>query len=214
MRIIRLILGLFRSETINPAATVSLTLSSGYSADKCIPRVADLQLTDHFSLWELTVTLNASLQAENRNLSDYQVQKLTRLARFAEGIRKICGDLPVRIHSGYRSPALNGATLGSSKTSQHPICEAIDFDISGQSLDETFTKLRAEAVAGRLIFGQLIREMANRGNSIAEWVHISISSNNIAPEKIGQVLVMKAGEDGIPHYELVEKITFEPFPRI
>lgn len=178
--------------------------------------IADQKLTTHFSLYELTVTANASLQAANRELTTEQLQKLNFLAHHCEQIRDFCGDASLRIHSGYRSEALNGATHGASSTSQHPRCEAVDFDVAGQPLDVTFALLLAAAKAGRFRFGQLILEQADRGykdadgkESIAHWVHCSVIGT-LAPEKIGQVLKMVAGPDGKPHYELVEQIKFAP----
>lgn len=181
-----------------------MVLGSGYDADKPVDRVADLQLSDHFSLFELTVTANAGLQALNRRLSDTQVQKLTRLSRHGEGIRRICGGLPVRVHSGYRSLALNGLTVGASSTSQHPKCEGLDFDIVGQDLEESFLLLRAEAAAGRFCFGQLIIEEARRDYGVVRWLHCSVIGT-INPSKVGQVLRMVNGA-----YEIVEQIKFEP----
>lgn len=206
IQLFKWILEAFTKAQVNPAATVSLVLKSGYDADKPIQRDPSFQLSEHFSLGELTVTSNAALQGVNRLLSDTQLQKLTKLARHAEGIRRICG-LPVRIHSGFRSLALNGATAGSSKTSQHPKCEAIDFDIIGMSLEDAFTKLRAEAAAGRFVFGQLILECAQRDYGTSRWLHCSVIGT-MDQSKVGQVLTM-VEKDGIYVYELVEQIKFE-----
>lgn len=189
------------------AVSASVVLQSGYDADKPIQRDQDRLLSDHFGLFELTKTSNADLQSMNRSLSDMQVQKLTKLARHAEAIREICG-AAVLVHSGYRSAALNGATLGSSDTSQHTRCEALDFDVIGQSVDDSFTKLYNSAKAGRFQFGQLILEEANRGYVLSRWVHCSIIGS-LDPAKVGQAMKMTAGPDGVPHYALVEQLKFE-----
>lgn len=203
MRALRWLYRLFTSTNARPEVVVSMVLGSGYNADKPIDRMVDLQLTDHFSLFELTVTLNAALRERNRRISDAQLQKLTRLARHGEGIRAICG-APVIVHSGYRCPELNGQTAGASSTSQHPRCEALDFHISGQDVEETFMRLRAEAAAGRWAFGQLIIEEAKRDYGIARWIHASVVGT-LDPSKVGQVLRMASGE-----YHLVERIKFQP----
>lgn len=167
----------------------------------------DQQLTKNFRLYELTVTSNADLQAQNRTLTDDQVRKLLALAQFAEGIRHLCGDLPMRIHSGYRCAAVNGDTPGSSSTSQHPRCEAIDFDIPGQDLETTFQTLIAAAKDGKFCFGQLIDEAANRSYGTARWVHASVIGT-LDPAKVGQVERAVAGADNIFVYQGVDKIAF------
>lgn len=189
-----------------PSASITEVLRSGYDADKPILRTEDRKLSDNFFLSELTHTDNAALQEVNRTLSDNQVQKLGKLARHGEAIRSICGG-SVRVHSGYRSDALNSTTAGSSSTSQHPKCEALDFDIIGQSLDDSFQRLYAAAKAGRFQFGQLIIEEATRSYGVARWLHCSIRGS-LSHEKIGEVLKMQAGSDGIPHYIFVDKIKF------
>ena len=166
------------------------------------------QLSEHFTLEELTATSNEALQAKNRELTDEQVEKLKILAAHAERIRELCGGRPVRVHSGYRSPDLNGATLGSSSTSQHPRCEALDLDVIGQPLPDTFNALLTAARAGKFKFGQLILERADRGLSVSEWVHCSVPGS-LDPEKVGQVMKMEAGPDGKPHYVLIDRLNFK-----
>ena len=99
---------------------------------------------------------------------------------------------------------------------QHPKCEAIDFDVKGQPLDDTFAKLLDAARAGKFRFGQLILEEADRGykdengaESIARWVHCSVISS-LNPEHIGQV--MKAAWNAAEkkfNYSLVDKLDFK-----
>ena len=137
------------------------------------------QLTPHFSLYEMTATLNADLQERNRDLSDEQVGKLLNMARFMEFIRLIIGR-PLIVHSGYRCMELNGATPGSSTTSQHPLCEACDFNAEDLTPEQCYNLLCYEAPF--LQFGQLIWE--KRGDK--EWVHISVKGSR-PPEKCGQI---------------------------
>lgn len=177
--------------------------------------IADMKLSTHFSLYELTATSQAALQDKNREVTMAQVQKLGALALQAEAIREICGGRPLRVHSGYRSEDLNAATHGSAAHSQHPRCEAIDFDVSGQPLDDTFAELLRAAREGRFHFGQLILEEADRGykdadgrESIARWVHCSVIGT-LDRAKVGQAMKMVAGADGKPHYELIDKLDFK-----
>ena len=166
----------------------------------------DVKLSDHFSLFELTSTSEAKLQAANRLLSNNQMKKMKELAAHCEIIREICGG-PVVIHSGYRSILLNGVTKGSSSTSQHPKCEAVDFHVSGQTVEETFEKLLAAARQQKFKFGQLIIERADRGFATVQWVHCSVIGT-LDPNKVGQVMKMVAGLDGAPHYISIDHLKF------
>ena len=177
-----------------------------YNVDRPSLRRMDVKLSFHFSLFELTNTSNEELQAQNRTLSDAQITKLTALANHCELIRGICGG-GVNIHSGYRSLALNSTTVGSASTSQHPKCEAVDFDVTYQTVEDTFNKLLAAAREGHLRFGQLILERAERSYGTVEWVHCSVIGT-LAPEKVGQVMKMVAGPDGKPNYILIDRIKF------
>jgi len=163
------------------------------------------RLSPHFSLEELTQTSNTALQAKNREITPGQMDKLRVLAEHCEAMRSICGDVPIHIHSGYRCPEVNGSTVGSSSTSQHPRCEAVDFDVPGQTVEDAFTALLTAARQGKLKFGQLILEIADRGYAVVKWVHCS-APGTLDPAKIGQVLKMQSGPDGKPHYVLVEQI--------
>lgn len=167
----------------------------------------DRNLSPHFSLYELTVTSNADLQAANRELTAEQLIKLQHLADHCEKIRELVGR-PVKIHSGFRSDALNGATIGSSSTSQHPRCEAVDLDVPGQTVLETFELLLAAAKAGKFAFGQLIIESARRPYGAVEWLHCSVIGT-LDRAKVGQVMRMIADDSGKPHYELVCKLEFK-----
>lgn len=166
----------------------------------------DLQLSEHFSLFELTQTNSLALQERNRILSNSQVAKLKVLAEHAEEIRRIVGK-PVRVHSGYRSPDLNSSISGSSLTSQHPRCEAIDFTVAGRSVEESFNLILAAARSKNFKFGQLILERAARSYGVVSWVHCSVVGT-LAASKVGQVLKMEAGDDGKPHYILIDQIKF------
>ena len=136
-------------------------------------------LTPNFNLYELTYTHNEALQIRNRDLDDLQLIKLVTLARFMEFIRLIL-NRPIIVHSGYRCPELNGATPGSSPTSQHCLSEACDFQAEEQEPSETYNIL--SYYAPFLKFGQMILE-SRQG---ATWVHLSVQGERPA-EKCGQV---------------------------
>ena len=100
-----------------------------------------------------------------------------------ERVREVCGARPVRISSGYRSPALN-ALVGGSKTSSHSTGEACDFTVAGMTPRET-----AKLLAGSdLKFDQVILEFDR-------WVHISFGT-----QMRRQVLTALRGNDGVTRY--------------
>lgn len=115
-----------------------------------------MQLSDHFSLSELTVT-NTGLPNDP---SPEIREALRETAQFMEGVRDFLGH-PIHVNSGYRSPAVNRA-IGGSKTSAHMLGYAVDFTCPGYG--SPLDVARALRDSG-IKFDQLIREYG--------WVHIS-----------------------------------------
>lgn len=125
-----------------------------------------MNLSPHFSFTELTRTSQTALQDRNREEAQVYIAQLTLLAELLEAIRAHFGR-PLKINSGFRGPAVNAATPGSSKTSQHMRGEAADITIPG--VDDA--DLRRWIVRdSNLQYGQCILERPP-GRS---WVHISI----------------------------------------
>jgi zinc D-Ala-D-Ala carboxypeptidase len=78
-----------------------------------------VQLSDHFALWEFTT----SQEAERQHIDN------TPSAEVISHLRTLCGQIleparaalgPLRISSGYRSPALNAAVGGSRNSDSLP----------------------------------------------------------------------------------------------
>ena len=128
------------------------------------------QLTEHFSLEELTQSSTAlRLQINNRPPLEV-VACLTRCAMGLERVRALL-NAPMHIDSGYRSPALNKA-VGGAWNSAHMSGFAADFICP----DFGSPKAIAQAIAASGIpFDQVICE--------GTWVHIAFS-----PEARGQVM--------------------------
>lgn len=129
-----------------------------------------MNLSPHFTLAELSVTEVRHLQATNRRAAEGFVTTLMILCSMLEKVRTLCGDRPVVIHSGFRSPELNKA-IGGSKYSQHSKGEAADFHIAGLDLRRAFDLIRK----ADLSFGQLILEDGD-GDGVPTWIHVSLSS--------------------------------------
>ncbi|MEN9626857.1 MAG: hypothetical protein RJA10_83 [Pseudomonadota bacterium] len=83
-------------------------------------------LSTNFALAEFTESQTASRRGID-NVPDAVTQRhLKRLADTLEVVRTLLGNVPIRISSGYRSPALNKA-VGGSKNSAHMKGLAVDF---------------------------------------------------------------------------------------
>jgi hypothetical protein len=127
-------------------------------------------LSAHFSLPELAVTEVRHLQVSNLHAAARFGMTLGVLCSLLEKVRTLCGDRPIVIHSGFRSPELN-RYIGGSKSSQHCKGEAADFHVPGLRLVEVFDILRRQ---GDLFqFGQCILEDGD-GDGTPTWIHLSL----------------------------------------
>lgn len=136
------------------------------------------QLTEHFSLEELTQSSTAERLSIDNTPPLEVVACLTRCAMGLERVRALLNQ-PMHIDSGYRSPALNQAIGGAAK-SAHMSGFAADFKCPNFGTPKEV----AEAIArSDLQFDQLICE--------GTWVHIAFD-----PAMRGQVLTahFHAGE--------------------
>lgn len=156
----------------------------------------DIALSPHFSLYQLTATNQADLQAENRHVTYEEQQKLTEVANLLERCRSVLGcDLDV--HSGRRYLELN-KRVGGSTRSQHLKCEAADFSPAGidteDSIADAWQKIASAARRGELEFGQLIVESSSNGREGRNyWIHISLGAPYRPADRCGEVLSMRDG---------------------
>lgn len=119
------------------------------------------QLTEHFSLEELTFSQAAARRGLSNQPGPDELGRLKRTAEGMEQVRDLLG-VPINVSSGYRSKAVN-AIIGGVETSQHVRGEAVDFTARRfGSVAETVAKIAASDIA----FDQLI-------NEYGQWVHIS-----------------------------------------
>lgn len=128
------------------------------------------QLTEHFSLDELTVTQQRGLDNTPDNEA---LANLVKTAHGMEEVRKLLGT-PILISSGYRSPEVNKA-VGGSKNSQHTQGQAVDFIAPKFGTPaQIVSAIRQSDIA----YDQVILEF-NR------WVHISFRDQ---PRKMALVI--------------------------
>src|SRR6266540_5262795 len=97
-------------------------------------------VSPHFSFGELTVTEHRDVLAEQADPPAQVRANLRRLAvDLLEPVREIVGRL--HVNSGYRSPALNAAIPGSSRTSRHMDGLAADVFPLDMSLHDAYQRI-------------------------------------------------------------------------
>lgn len=165
--------------------------------------IADFKLSPRYSFYDLTVTNNKKLLELNREEALKFKPTLTALAALLE---LLSGPHRLDVNSGFRCWQLNGATPGSSATSQHPLGQAADLSRLGQLTTDLFAELRATVVREKVAFGQLIYEEARRDHGLSTWVHVSLGRDFWKPDRCGEVRTMKLDANGKPKYELIETI--------
>jgi hypothetical protein len=107
-------------------------------------------------------------------------------SRTLERIRSLCGDNPVLISSGYRSPELNAA-VGGATNSAHPFGCAADFTIPGfGSVEDVCHAIKPHLAE----FG--IDQLIEESGGGAKWVHVGRAIPRSTPR--GQRLTITNGE--------------------
>jgi zinc D-Ala-D-Ala carboxypeptidase len=125
------------------------------------------QLTQNFSLHELTKSETAARHDMENNPGPAEIANLTELAgKVLQPIRDHY-QKGVHINSGFRHPDVN-AKVGGSKTSDHCKGQAADIEIPGVPNAEL-----AEWIKDNLEFRQLILEFYTPGIPDSGWVHVS-----------------------------------------
>lgn len=130
-----------------------------------------MQLTQHFSLEELTASSTALRRGINNTPDAKIIANLSHItAPGMETVRDLL-DHPIIVLSGYRSPILN-KVVGGSLDSAHMTGYAVDFICPDYGTPNDIVKLIEQS---NIRFDQLIYE--------GTWVHISFD-----PRQRGQVL--------------------------
>jgi len=133
-----------------------------------------MQLSEHFSLEELTATSHREF---DNTPKASELANLMRLAALLEQVKTLLGGKPVMINSGFRSKQVNDS-VGSKDTSQHRIGCAADIRVPGMTPNEVVKAIMASDIG----YDQLIREFDS-------WTHISVPNDlSTAPRK--QVLII------------------------
>lgn len=127
-----------------------------------------MQLTKNFTVSELSRSEAAIRKGMDNTPPPEVVENLRALAEnVLQPLRDKLGK-PLRINSGYRSPAVNRA-IGSGSSSQHTRGEAADIEFPGMD-----TKALASIIVSLgLPYDQLILEFYVPGDPSSGWVHVS-----------------------------------------
>lgn len=123
----------------------------------------------NFTIQELTASTTAAAKKINNDPTPEVAENLKQLVNnVLDPLRDAYGK-PIRVNSGYRSPALNAAVKGS-KTSQHMKGQAADITAGSKQENKKLFDLAQKL---NLPFCQLIDEKN------FSWVHISYDKNNV-----------------------------------
>jgi hypothetical protein len=137
-----------------------------------------MNLTDHFTLEELTHTDHRTL---DNTPNETELANIQRLAEFLETVKTLLGGKPIMVNSAFRSKAVNDA-VGSKDTSQHRIGCAADIRVPGMTPDQVVRAI----IASDLEFDQIIREFDR-------WTHVSIPNTPEAKPRKQALIIDKAG---------------------
>ena len=127
-------------------------------------------MSDHFTIKELTQSDTAVRLSIDNTPTDQILKNLQLVTeKILEPVR-IYFDKPVKVTSGYRSPALCQA-IGSKTTSQHTLGQAVDFEVIGIP-----NQVVSEWIVNNLEYDQCILEFWNPNQYNAGWIHCSYSA--------------------------------------
>lgn len=132
-----------------------------------------MQLTENFSLHELTKSETALRHGLDNTPSDTEIENLRTLCEnILQPVRTAYGR-GVKVNSGFRHPDVNAA-VGGSKTSDHCRGQAADIEIPGIPNADL-----AKYIAENFKFTQLILEFYTQGIPDSGWVHVSYDASNL-----------------------------------
>lgn len=134
-----------------------------------------MNLTQNFTLSELTRSETASRLHINNNPGTIPIQNLQKLCdSILQPLRNAYGK-PIFVNSGYRSPTLNKA-IGGATNSQHMLGQAADITAKNNASMEDKRAANKQLfyliLALDLPFDQLINEKNY------SWIHVSFGPRN------------------------------------
>ena len=140
-----------------------------------------MNLTEHFTLDELTSSETAERNGWDNTPNETELANLKRLAEFLEEVKTALGGKPIMVSSGYRGKQVNDA-VGSKDSSQHRTGCAVDFRVPQLTPDQVVKAI----VASGLPYDQVIREFDR-------WTHLSIPNTPDAAPRRQVLIIDKTG---------------------
>lgn len=137
-----------------------------------------MQLTEHFSLEELTHTDHREF---DNTPNDAELANLRRLAEFLEEVKDLLDGKPIMVNSAFRCKQVNDA-VGSKDSSQHRVGCAADIRVPGMTPDQVVKAV----INSSLPFDQVIREFDR-------WTHISIPNDPDGKPRRQALIIDKQG---------------------
>lgn len=130
-------------------------------------------LSKNFSLRELTYSATAVARRLSNNPGPAELANLEKLCKeVLQPIREKYG-APIKVNSGYRSPAVNAA-VGGAKGSAHLNGTGADIKVTSGSNAKLYEMIRGMVNSGTLTVGQCIWEKGTSREP--RWIHISLPS--------------------------------------
>lgn len=159
-----------------------------------------MKLSENFVLAEFTKSATAQRLGIDNTPHNEHLENLKHVVEtICQPVRDFFGK-PVIVNSGYRSPELNTAVGGSSK-SQHCNGQAVDIEIPGVA-----NKTLADWITEHCEFDQVILEFYNPAEGEnSGWVHASVKKDG--PNRNQKLIAFKDGRS--TRYELVEDFDCE-----
>ena len=129
-----------------------------------------LEFPKQFSLSELTRSSTAARLGIDNVPKGEALENLHATANYMLKVRKLLGNKPITVNSGYRSPELNKHIPGSSNTSAHTLGWAVDFTCKafGTPLE----------IANAIADSKLMDDVDQLIHEYDAWVHISFDPRN------------------------------------
>jgi uncharacterized protein YcbK (DUF882 family) len=140
-----------------------------------------MNLTDHFTLDELTSSEAAERNGWDNTPNDAELANLQRLAEFLEDVKEALGGKPIMVNSAFRNKQVNDA-VGSKDSSQHRVGCAVDIRVPGLTPDQVVRAI----IASGLPYDQVIREFDR-------WTHLSVPNTPEAAPRKQALIIDKAG---------------------
>ena len=139
-----------------------------------------MQLSEHFSLEELTRSEVAERKGLDNTPNASEIANLTRLAALLEEVRSLLNK-PIMLNSGFRSKAVNDS-VGSKDSSQHRIGCAADIRVPGMTPKQVVEAI----IASDIGYDQIIEEFSS-------WTHISVPNTIDTKPRKQALIIDKAG---------------------